>query len=85
MAKVHVVLYISTGEVPVEFDQLTVFAHEKDAKAELKRIYAGLTKDLSKYGEITEDDFGKDYFTVVLEDDENTTTYEGRIFAKEVK
>ena len=83
--RVYVVIAISSGEVPAGFDQLQVFGHKQDALQALKEDHNQLLEEIEGYGKITEDDYGEEYYTVVLEEDDCTTTYEGRIFLKEVK
>ena len=83
--RVYVVVAISSGEVPAGFDQLQVFGHKQDALKALKKDHDQLIEEIEDYGEITEDDYGEEYYTVVLEEEDCTTTYEGRVFLKEVK
>ena len=83
--KVYVLVEASAGEEPVGFDNLQLFTSPNKAQKALKKRYKDVRDSIIDYGTITDDDFGEGYYTLVLEEDDCTTTFEGRIFEKELK
>lgn len=82
--KVYIVTELSSGEERLSFDSQSVFLKRSDAIKELKRIYK-IIKSYCKYGEVIQDEYDITTYSVILEDDDGDTIYEGYIIEKEVE
>lgn len=80
MKKVYVLTEMSSGEVcRLSLDETRVFAARIDAIEKLAMDYNKLVKDISGYGEITQNVYDGIYYSVILEEDDGCTIYEGCI------
>ena len=80
MKKVYVLTEMSSGEeCRLSLDQTRVFTTWKDVVEKLAMDYNKLIKDISGYGEITQDVYDGTYYSVILEEDDSCTIYEGCI------
>ena len=80
MKKVYVLTEMSSGEdCRLSLDQTRVFTTRKVATEKLAMDYNKLIKDISGYGEITQNVYDGIYYSVILEEDDGDTIYEGSI------
>jgi len=82
---VYVLTELSSGDVRLEIDNLEVFTNREDAESKLKASYKDLIKSLKGYGEITEKDIDNDHYSILFEDYDGDTLYEGTILEKEIQ
>lgn len=81
---IYVITEVSSGEVPVEFDNQEVYTDKKIAEEVFKKRYQEQLKSVSDY-EITEDYFSKSSYEIVIEDEDGeATTYAGQLKEFEV-
>lgn len=82
--KVYVVTTLSSGEIRLSFDSQSVFANYEDAVTELRKQYQSL-QSYEDYGEFTQNEYDVTYYSIILEEDDCDTIYEGYIEEREVE
>lgn len=83
--KVYVMTEISSGEVRLSLDTSKVFNTRENAITALKTSYNQLLENISDYGEITQNEYDITHYSVILEEDDGDTIYEGYIHELEVE
>lgn len=82
--EIFVLIEQSSGEERLSLDNVAAFTSFEMASKALKESHDNIITDIMDYGDITQDELDTDYYSVILEENDFETIYEGHIKILEV-
>ena len=84
--KVYTVIEISSSDdIKASLDTTKAFLSYEDARKMLQSNYTALIDVLNTYGEVIQKELYESYYSILLEEDDCSTVYEGYIKELEVE